>query len=166
MLPEPPWRTHPAIAATGLNAELLRSFHNPAALHDGCRPLGIDTTLWDPPGTLTWSGFIFISRYGTSAVPSAEQHRKRGDRSVTEWSDGSISANVVLGDGTYRFQIDIPVDRSGTPGDRCTYIYVPSTPDETGKEIVRSLRFIEQASTEQRNDAGTRSTVRSGLPSA
>lgn len=142
--PDPPWRTEPPIAATGLNARLLADFRKSDGLRAGCEPLGIDTDVWDPPDSFEWTGFIYISRYEPTEGPSKQERLKKGDRSVTKWSDNSFSSNVLLVDGTFRFDVEIPVNGAGRPGDWCTYIYSPSSPSETGAKIVRSLRFIEQ----------------------
>lgn len=143
-LPTPPWRTEPAIAATGINEGILTAFITPDANRAGCRPLGIDTEIWNPPASIDRPGSTYITRWGERRPPTKPERIRRGDRSVTEWSDGSFSSNVALKDGTHRFDVEIPVSGAGTPGDWCTYVYGPTDPSETGDAIVRSLRFIEQ----------------------
>jgi hypothetical protein len=141
--PDPPWRTEPPIPATGRNAVLLADFQKSKASRIGCRPLGLDTNVWTPGPSFDSTGFGYVMRYGRD-LPSKDQRRADGDRSITEWSDGSVTSNSLLRNGTYRFDVEIPVDETGTPGDMCTYVYSPTDPTESGDQIVRALRFIEQ----------------------
>lgn len=140
---DPSGRRDDAAAArsTWARAELLTIFAT--RLHDGCAPLGIDATVWNPPDSSESAGFTYLMRY-EDRQPTKTSKRKKGDRNVTEWSDGSLSSNARLLDGTFRFQVEIPVTEAGHPGDWCTYVYGPTGPDGTNTETIESLRFIRQ----------------------
>ena len=103
--------------------------------------MGLDTDVWTPPAGHEW---YFVYNFYTDPVKYSpdEQVAVLVERAVDwqEWSDGSVTVNSRLLDGTYRFDLHVPTVE---PGMWCTYIYDPTTKDFASDGLIDAIRFLE-----------------------